>query len=542
MDAQEVRYKLQVARALLGTGIAHPERPDKTLRSLAVLRRWGPSSAAAYTGGAIRFGDRPAIVDDRGTLTFAEVNRRTNALAHALADAGIGEAQSVAIMCRNHRGFIEATVACAKLGAGALYLNTAFAGPQIADVLEREAPAAVIYDEEFAELIGEGADGRQRIVAWSEPGSDSSATTIEQLIATAATSELRPPAEKGRVVILTSGTTGSPKGASRKQPDTLEPAAALFSKIPLKARETTVIAAPLFHSWGYAHFTLGLALSSTLVLRRKFDPEDTLKAVAQHRASALAVVPVMLQRILDLGPETIARYDASCLKVIAASGSVLPGELATRAMDIFGDVLYNLYGSTEVAWATIATPQDLRAAPGTAGRPPMGTVVKLLDADGREAPAGQGGRIFVANEMMFDGYTGGGGKEIVSGLMSTGDVGHFDHAGRLFVDGRDDEMIVSGGENVFPREVEDLLADHEAVDEVAVVGVPDEQFGQRLKAFVVLRDGARLSEEAIQAHVKANLARYKVPREVVFLDALPRNATGKVLKRELQARQRQRQS
>jgi acyl-CoA synthetase (AMP-forming)/AMP-acid ligase II len=533
MDAQEVRYKLQVARALLGTGIAHPERPDKTLRSLAVLRRWGPSSAAAYTGGAIRFGDRAAIVDDRGTLTFAEVNRRTNALAHALADAGIGEAQSVAIMCRNHRGFIEATVACAKLGAGALYLNTAFAGPQIADVLEREAPAAVIYDEEFAELIGEGADGRQRIVAWSEPGSDSSATTIEQLIATAATSELRPPAEKGRVVILTSGTTGSPKGASRKQPDTLEPAAALFSKIPLKARETTVIAAPLFHSWGYAHFTLGLALSSTLVLRRKFDPEDTLKAVAQHRASALAVVPVMLQRILDLGPETIARYDTSCLKVIAASGSVLPGELATRAMDIFGDVLYNLYGSTEVAWATIATPQDLRAAPGTAGRPPMGTVVKLLDADGREAPAGQGGRIFVANEMMFDGYTGGGGKEIVRGLMSTGDVGHFDSGGRLFVDGRDDEMIVSGGENVFPREVEDLLADHADIEEVAVIGVIDEEFGQRLKAFVVTRRGTRVSEQQIQAYVKANLARYKVPREVVFMAELPRNATGKVLKREL---------
>ena len=535
MDAQEVRYKLQVARALLGTGIAHPERPDKTLRSLAVLRRWGPSSVAAYTGGAIRFGDRPAIVDDRGTLTFAEVNRRTNALAHALADAGIGEQESVAIMCRNHRGFIEATVACAKLGAGALYLNTAFAGPQIADVLKREAPAAVIYDEEFAELIGEGADGRERIVAWCEPGADSSATTIEQLIATAATSELRPPAEKGRVVILTSGTTGSPKGASRKQPDTLEPAAALFSKIPLKARETTVIAAPLFHSWGYAHFTLGLALSSTLVLRHKFDPEETLKAVSQHRASALAVVPVMLQRILDLGPEAIARYDTSCLKIIAASGSVLPGELATRTMDVFGDVLYNLYGSTEVAGATIATPQDLRAAPGTAGRPPMGTVVKLLDADGREAPTGQGGRIFVANEMMFDGYTGGGGKEIVSGLMSTGDVGHFDHDGRLFVDGRDDEMIVSGGENVFPREVEDLLADHDAVDEVAVIGVPDEQFGQRLKAFVVLRDGAQFSEQAVQAYVKANLARYKVPREVVFLDELPRNATGKVLKRELQA-------
>ncbi|MHB8235413.1 MAG: acyl-CoA synthetase [Solirubrobacteraceae bacterium] len=534
MDAREVSYKLQVARALLGTGIAHPERPDKTLRSLGVLRRWGPSSAAAYTGGAIRFPDRPAIIDDRGTVTFAQIDRRTNALANALAADGIGADDSVAIMCRNHRGFVEATVACAKLGAGALYLNTAFAGPQITDVLQREDPAAVIYDEEFAGLVDEGAAGRRRIVAWSEPEEEASAPTIEQLIATAATSALTPPAEKGRVVILTSGTTGSPKGASRKQPDTLEPAAALFSKIPLKARETTVIAAPLFHSWGYAHFTLGLALSSTLVLRRKFDPEETLRAVSQHRASTLAVVPVMLQRILELGPQTLARYDTSSLKIIAASGSVLPGELATRTMDAFGDVLYNLYGSTEVAWATIATPQDLRAAPGTAGRPPIGTIVKLLDAEGREVAAGQGGRIFVANEMMFEGYTGGGGKEIVGGLMSTGDVGHFDADGRLFVDGRDDEMIVSGGENVFPREVEDLLADHEAVEEAAVVGVPDEQFGQRLKAFVVLRDGAKLSEEQVQAHVKANLARYKVPREVVFLDELPRNATGKVLKRELQ--------
>jgi acyl-CoA synthetase (AMP-forming)/AMP-acid ligase II len=535
MDAQEVRYKLQVARALLGTGIAHPERPDRTLRSLAALRRWGPSSPAAYSGGAARFPDRPAIVDDRGTLTFAEVQRRTNALAHALQDAGVGEQDSVAIMCRNHRGFVEATVACAKLGAGALYLNTAFAGPQIADVLRREAPVAVIYDQEFAGLVADGAAERQCIVAWSEPSERSDAPTIDELIAGADSGDLRPPAEKGRVVILTSGTTGSPKGASRKQPDTLEPAAALFSMIPLKARQTTVIAAPLFHSWGYAHFTLGLALSSTLVLRRKFDPEETLRAISQHRASTLAVVPVMLQRMLDLGPETLARYDTSCLRIIAASGSVLPGELATRTMDAFGDVLYNLYGSTEVAWATIATPADLRAAPGTAGRAPMGTIVKLLDADGKEVSQGSPGRIFVANEMMFEGYTGGGGKEILHGLMSTGDVGHFDAQGRLFVDGRDDEMIVSGGENVFPREVEDLLAAHEAIEEVAVVGVPDDEFGQRLKAFVVVRAGARLSEQAVQSYVKENLARYKVPREVIFMDELPRNATGKVLKRELQA-------
>ena len=563
-----LQHRLEVARTLLGTHILSAERPDKVVRALATLRRWGSSSAAAYAISAIRYPERLAIVDERGTLTFAEVDARTNALARVLRAAGVGEQDGVALMCRNHRGYIEATVACAKLGASVLYLNTAFAGPQIADVLRREAPVALIYDEEFEGLVHEGSQGMPRFVSWREPrgrraaagqagqgdqggqggtagktnapaaspqsnGTGRGDPWVEELIARGDQSPLQPPVETGRVVILTSGTTGTPKGAKRKQPDSLEPAAALFSKIPLRARETTVIAAPMFHSWGYGHFTLALALSSTLVLRRRFDPEQTLADVARHRASALAVVPVMLQRIMELPAETLERYDTAALRVIAASGSVLPGELATRVMDTFGEVLYNLYGSTEVAWATIATPQDLRAAPGTAGRPPLGTVVKILDAEGRELPQGQRGRIFAANEMVFDGYTGGGGKEIVRGLMSTGDMGHFDAGGRLFVDGRDDEMIVSGGENVFPREVEDLLATHPQIEEAAVIGVDDEKFGQRLKAFVVAREDAELSEEAVKEYVKENLARYKVPREVVFLETLPRNATGKVLKREL---------
>jgi fatty-acyl-CoA synthase len=537
VDLNAARERLGIAKALLDTGMVEPIRPDKAIRSLAALRRWGPTPAAAYTGAAIRYPERLALTDERGALTFAEVHGRTNALARELATAGIREGDGVAIMCRNHRGFVEATVACSKLGATALYLNTAFAGPQITDVLAREKAAAVIYDEDFADLVAEGATERKRFVAWCEsdaipaaPGSD---PRLEDLIARGEDSDLRPPAEKGSVVILTSGTTGTPKGAARKQPDSLGPAAALFSKIPLKARETTVIAAPMFHSWGFAHFTLALPLASTLVLRRRFDPEETLRVAAQTHASTLAVVPVMLQRIMELGPETIGRYDLGALRVIALSGSALPGELATRAMDAFGEVLYNLYGSTEVAWATIATPADLRAAPGTAGRPPIGTVVKLLDESGREVPRGESGRIFVGNEMMFDGYTGGGGKEILDGLMSTGDVGHLDSEGRLFVDGRDDEMIVSGGENVFPREVEDLLADHAEIEEAAVVGVPDAEFGQRLKAFVVPRNATKLDEETIKDYVKHNLARYKVPREVVFLDELPRNATGKILKRDL---------
>jgi len=540
MDAREARQRLKVARALLDTGMFRPERPDRVVRSLGQLRRWGATSAGAYAGGAISHPQRTAIVDERGTLTFAEVHRRTNALARELSRAGIGERDGVAIMCRNHRGFIEATVACSKLGAGQLYLNTAFAGPQITDVIEREAPVAVIYDEEFAELVSDGAADKLRFVAWgdgaaSKDGAQATSDPhLEALIARGDDSDLTPPLERGRVVLLTSGTTGTPKGAPRTPSDSLEPAAALFSKIPLKANETTMIAAPMFHSWGLANFNLSLPLGSTLVLSRRFDPEDTLRAVAQHRASTLVLVPVMLQRIMDLGEPTIARYDLHALRVIALSGSVLPGDLATRAMDTLGDVLYNLYGSTEVAWATIATPEDMRAAPGTAGRTPMGTVVKLLDADGHEVKPGERGRIFVGNTMMFEGYTDGAKKEMLGGLMSSGDMGRFDAQGRLFVDGRDDEMIVSGGENVFPREVEDLLADHRKIEEAAVVGVLDKEFGQRLKAFVVARKGAELSERAVQEYVKKNLARYKVPREVVFLERLPRNATGKVLKRDLE--------
>jgi acyl-CoA synthetase (AMP-forming)/AMP-acid ligase II len=526
----------QAVKVLADAGVIRPMRPEKVVHMASAMLRWGPTPAAGYAISAVRRPDKVGLVDELGTLTFGEIHERTNALANAWSDLGIGEGDGVAILCRNHRGFIDATVACSKLGANALYLNTMFAGPQITDVCAREKPKAIVYDQEFANLVAEAGKRRKRFVAWfdGEDGKPKSGDPLlEDLIAKGDTADLVPPAEKGRVVILTSGTTGTPKGASRSQPKSLLPAAGLLSKIPLRAEEPWMVAAPMFHSWGFAHFTLGMALGAQLVLRRRFDPEGTLSAIAQHECTTLVVVPVMLSRILELPPETIERYDLRSLKIIGASGSALPGPLATEVMDRFGDVLYNLYGSTEVAWATIAQPRDLRAAPGTAGKPPFGTIVKLYDKDGNEVADGETGRIFVGNELVFDGYTGGGNKALINGLMSTGDVGHLDAGGRLFVDGRDDEMIVSGGENVFPREVEDLLSHHDAVDEAAVVGVPDEKFGQRLRAFVVLCEEGAASDDELKAYVKANLASYKVPREIVFLDELPRNATGKVLKRDL---------
>jgi acyl-CoA synthetase (AMP-forming)/AMP-acid ligase II len=531
LPAQAV-YQLGNVKVLVDAGVIRPMRPDRLWAVVRTLQRWGRSPAAGAISLAARHPDDPMIVDELGTLTYSEVNLRTNALAHSLADAGVVEGDGVGIMCRNHRGFIESTIAVSKLGADALYLNTAFAGPQLAEVAQREKPRALIYDEEFGGLLEEAGKRRKRFVAWHD--SDSCADpALDELIRAGEAGDVVPPAREGRVTILTSGTTGTPKGASRGNPQSLDPVVSLLSGIPLKTRGVSHIAAPLFHSWGLAHFSLGLVLGTTYVLRRKFDPEACLAAVSRYRCDSLVVVPVMMQRILELPEATRAKYDVSSLKVVAASGSALPGDLATNWMDAFGDTLYNLYGSTEVAWASIATPEDMRAAPGTAGRPPRGTLVKLLDEDGEEVPEGRPGRIFVTNEMLFEGYTGGGSKEVVGTFMSTGDVGRFDAEGRLFVEGRDDEMIVSGGENVFPKEVEDTLARHDAVIDAAAIGVDDTDFGQRLRAFVVLEQGRDASEDELKTHVKQNLARYKVPREIWFLEELPRNATGKVLKREL---------
>jgi fatty-acyl-CoA synthase len=294
-----------------------------------------------------------------------------------------------------------------------------------------------------------------------------------------------------------------------------------------------VIAAPLFHSWGFINSVFALTLGATMVLENRFDPRRTMELVDRYSADVLVAVPVMLQRILDLPPEVSARFRADHLRITTLSGSALPGGLATRWMDRYGDNVYNLYGSTEVAFVSIAKPAELRIDPATAGRPPRGTVVRLLDENDREVPTGQTGRVFVSNEMTFDGYTGGEDKQRLDGFVSSGDVGHFNEDGLLFVDGRDDEMIVSGGENVFPGEVEDLIAGHESVIEVAVIGVEDEKFGQALKAWVVPVEDDVIDEAAIKAFVRQNLASYKAPREVVFVPELPRNATGKILKRSL---------
>ncbi|CAM4191188.1 acyl-CoA synthetase [Nocardia ninae] len=513
----------------------NPLRLDHAARSAFNVVKFGPFAGVAMHAAQTR-PEAGAIVDEAGELTFGQLNEQSNALARGLAAQGIKPGDVVAVLARDHRGMVLSLLATGKLGVRTVLMNTGFAKPQFADVAAREQVKAVLHDSEFIDLMSAIPAEIPRVLTWvdAKDNVDPSAATIESLSAGRSTDPLPAPAKPGGMVILTSGTTGTPKGAPR---DKVSPfaSAQFVDRVPLPHNGTMIMAAPIFHGTGLSQFTIGVALGNRVVFQqRRFDPEQTLANIVKYRADSLVVVPTMLQRILDLDDEVLAKYDPNTIKVIFAAGSAIAPDVVTRTLDYFGDTLYNLYGSTECAVMTVATPEDLRKAPTTAGKPPVGIRIVLLDENRKPiTQPNVTGTIFVDNGFAFTGYTDGRTKEVVDGMMSSGDVGHFDADGLLFIDGRDDDMIVSGGENVFPLEVENLIAGREDIFEAAVVGVDDREFGKRLRAFVVPGPDSKRDPQEIKDFVKANLARYKVPREVIFLDELPRNATGKLLRKPL---------
>lgn len=523
--------KLNAARTLVRSGFLAPLRPDKYVRMGLALRSQGMTTTSGLLMASRRAPHAIGLIDERGCLTWSQMDARADALAAALADRPGGPPKTVALLCRNHRGFVEGLVASGKLGSELLLLNTGFSGPQLSGVLEREGADLLILDEEFLPLTEHLTTSPELIIGWQDtPGTH---PTVDTLVAANLGRSVPAPSTPGRVLLLTSGTTGTPKGARRKSGGSINDLTSLLDVVPWRAGGVTVCAAPMFHAWGFGVLIISSTMTSTVVMRRHFDAEATLKMVAQHRATALAVVPVMLDRITALPQTVLDRYDLSSLGLVTASGSAMNPTAVQKFMDQYGDVVFNNYNATEAGMITIATPADLRAAPTTAGRPVPGCELLILgEADEPVAP-GIVGRIFVRSTTQFEGYSDGGTRDFHEGFMATGDIGRLDAEGRLFVEGRDDEMIVSGGENVYPREVEISLTSHPAVEEVAVIGVADEAYGQRLAAFVTLAPGSRTTEEELKAHVREHLARYKVPRSVTVLAELPRTTTGKVLKREL---------
>ncbi|MEM9516829.1 MAG: AMP-binding protein [Actinomycetota bacterium] len=486
------------------------------------VSRWGASLAVPYAAAAGRFPQRAAVIDDHETVSYSTLDQRSTQLAGEMSAAGLTAGDAVGLMARNGSLFLTALVATSKCGLVPVLLNTEFAPEQLAGVLRREGVVGLVHDESTADVVAAaGFDGviLDHHHATSPPAGQAPSLPRQSL---------RDPVVP---ILLTSGTTGTPKGARRSLAADPRPAIGMLERIPIQTGDTVVIACPLFHAWGFAQALTTAVLGGTVVVSTRFDPDVTITMLDAHRADVLVVVPTILQRLLQ--SSSLDQADLSSLRVVASSGSALPTATANAWLDRVGDNLYNLYGSTEVGQATLATPDDLRHAPGTVGRAISGTRLAILDPAGAAVRAGQQGAIFVGSGSNFQGYTGGGSKDVVDGLMATGDVGYLDDEGRLFVTGRADDMIVSGGENVYPLEIEELLLTDPGVADAVVVGVADEAFGERLVAYVVRTENSEIDEATLKSMVAARLSRFKVPRTIEFVDVLPRTATGKVLRRQL---------
>jgi fatty-acyl-CoA synthase len=517
-------------------GLIAPMRPDKYLRIANAMRRENMAATSGFASAAQRCPDLPGLIDELGTLTWRELDERADAFATGLQALPGGQPEVIGIMCRNHRGFVDALVAANRIGSDVLLLNTSFAGPALAEVMAREGADAAIYDEEFTDTVERAlaeTPKATRIVAWTDNPSTNE-LTVKKLIDAHAGQQPKRATEKSRTVLLTSGTTGTPKGAKLTSGE-VGALKSILDRTPWRVGEPVVIVAPMFHAWGFSQLIFAASMACTVVTRRKFDPEATLELIDRHRATGLCVVPVMFDRIMDLPDDVRKRYSCRSLRFAAASGSRMRPDVVIAFMDQFGDVIVNNYNATEAGLIASATPEDLRAAPDTAGKPAPGTEIRILDNEFQEVPTGQTGQIYVRSSTLFDGYTSGATKDFHEGFMASGDIGYLDVNGRLFVVGRDDEMIVSGGENVYPIEVEKALAAHPEVAEASVMGVHDTQYGQRLAAFVVLEKGSAATPDGLKQHVRDNLANYKVPRDIIVLDELPRSITGKILRNDLKA-------
>lgn len=527
-------------QALKGANALGP----KNLLGLGYALPWllmrGPSLGITSQMHSISLGDKPALYDRDGMLTWRELDRRSNQAAHLLESRGIGPNDRVALLLRNGREWVELALATQKLGVAGVPLNTWAKPKELKATLGGANPKLLVYDTAHAEQVQECAPpGLPLLYVGSAADAIDGSDPYHQELGRQSTS---PPApftrDRGspKVIIHTSGTTGTPKGAARNAAATgISALAGLLAVVPYSRDDVIYCPAPLFHSFGLMTFTFATVLGATLVLPEKFDPEDSLRLIEEHRATAASFVPVMMRRIVSLEDEVKSKYDMSSLRIVLASGSVLSEDLRRASVQLFGDVLYDLYGSTEIGWVAIATPDDMRSRPKTVGKPVGDIDVAVFSPDGKKLPQGETGELYIRSEMLFEGYTSGDAKAEIEGYTSIGDLGRLDDEGYLYVESRSDDMVVVGGENVYPIEVEQVIEDVAGVNEVTVLGLEDDEYGHVLVAFVV----GKVSEEDVRTACKRELASYKVPRRIEVVDELPRTSTGKVLKRELVEQLRQ---
>jgi fatty-acyl-CoA synthase len=476
------------------------------------------------------------------SFTFAEVNERLERLGAALTGRGFKKGSAVLMLLKNRVEFILIQPALGRLGASAVTISWRSTAPEIEYIAKNAGARAIFFDKDCAATVKDALSRLDPAIgdhAYSVGGRVEGFLSYDELVASG--SGAAPDAsDEGAIVMYTSGTTGKPKGAVRRfQKDALASALAFIGETPTGMYERHLAICPLYHATAFGFTALSYLVQGTVYVLPEFRPEGFLDAIQRYKITTTAAVPTMLHRVLELGPDVIRKYDTSSLKAVFSGGAALSSQVASAFNDQFGDVLYNFYGATETGIVTVASPEDLRRSPGTIGHVVPGVEIRLLDESGRDVPDGQVGELYARSSMMVEGYhddpnaTNSAMKE---GFFSVGDLGRKDARGCYHLEGRKRDMIISGGVNVYPAEVEQALEAHPLVSEVAVVGVNDPEWGERVRAFVVKKPGTALHEDELKAHCKARLAGPKVPRDFVFLDALPRNPTGKVLKRELRER------
>ncbi len=511
-----------VGRAVARSGLLRPPGPVAVARLLREAVRGGTNLFTLLAVSAARWPNRTAVIDDDGAVSYRELQTRAEAIARELYRRDVAPGQAVGILCRNGHSFVEAVFAVALVGADVVLVNTDFRANALAVALGTHEIKVVVCDKEFDERV---------------TGADESVMVIDPATITTREEASRPKvAPGGRIVLLTSGTTGKPKGVAREprvNSGVLGVGVTILDRTGLGIGCRIAVGVPMFHGLGFGMVILAVALGSTMLTHRRFDAEAALAQASLYRADALTAVPVMLARILDLPHAVRARNPVPSLRVVLSSGDRLDPSLVQRFTDAYGDILYNGYGSTEVGIGALATPADLREAPETVGRPAAGCPVRVLDEEGTPVGPHITGRIFVGGDLTYEGYTGGGAKGVVDNMTSTGDMGYLDDKGRLFIIGREDDMIVSGGENVYPRAVENTLAEHPGIAEAAIVGVPDEHFGQRLAAFIVPQQDSDIDETTVREYLQDRVSRFEQPRDIRVVSSVPRNPAGKILRKEL---------
>ena len=512
-----------------------PRRALAGLRSLPWLVGRGPSLGVLAHLHARWRPDRTALIDRDGALTWAQLDARVNRLAAAMeATPGLPPGGTVAVLLRNGRAWVETVLAAQKVGRAVLPVNTWGRRAEVEAILEREQPGLVVVDVRHADVLG-GLDDTVEVLAVGDDAPvPTGAREYERVLAAHAPRPPRPLVRRRgstRIVLQTSGTTGTPKGAIRATGGA-ESAALLgvLSLVPFGETDTVVVPAPLFHAFGLLTFSLTLLVGATTVLPDRFDPVETPRLVERHQATGLAVVPVMLRRMLQ--SDQAGAADVSSLRTLLASGDAIPADLRADVIERFGPVLHDLYGSTEAGWVAVATPEVMRDHPDAVGRPVPGVEVRVLDEHGREVPRGEHGEIHVHSAARFKGYTHQ--RDSADGAVATGDLGALDPSGTLHIAGRADDMVIVGGENVYPVEVEAVIDRLDEVEDVAVLGVDDDEYGQVLVAFVT----GEVDPERVREHARDTLASFKVPRRVEVVDELPRTTTGKLRRGDLAARTR----